>query len=229
MTKDVRKIAAQAACEWIQKGMTVGLGAGTTIAYLVEFLAVDRELAESLVFLSASAGTTRLLIDNALRVDDTAHHDQVDVYFDGCDQLDQRLYAWKSGGGIHTDEKILASMATDFILLADDSKLVDVLTLHFPLVLEVLPAAQQKVKSTIGKMFPGVELTFRLTAEGAPVLTARNNVLLEARFPVLPGLDELDRLKMLPGVVDHSLFYKMASKAIVASYGDVKVLQASRF
>ncbi|MDR6339784.1 ribose 5-phosphate isomerase A [Filimonas zeae] len=225
--KDLKKVAAVAAVEWLEKGMTVGLGAGKTIAYLIEIIEEQQELAHSLTFLSASSVTTDLLLQKQLTMGNAREYERVDVYFDSCDQLDHQLNAWKSGGGIHTDEKMLAAMADDFILLADAGKLMPVLTPDYPLVLEVIPEAARKVMAVIQKQFPGAAVGFREELQ-QPVTTHRNNYLVEVRFNTLPYLQELNLLKMLPGVLEHSLFYRMASKAIVAGYSGTDILFAPR-
>ena len=116
---DYKKQAALAAVKLIEKGMSVGLGAGATIAHLARALAADRELAASLTLLSSSRETIDLLQELQLTVADPGGWEKIDLYFDGCDQLDRQLNAFKSGAGIHTAEKILATMATEFVLLAD--------------------------------------------------------------------------------------------------------------
>jgi ribose 5-phosphate isomerase A len=224
--RSLKQMAAQAAVEWIKKEMVVGLGAGATIAYLADALKEDAELAASVTLLSVSAPVTEQLQQHGFKIADVNSFSRIDLYFDSCDQLDYQLNAWKSGGGIHTAEKLLAAMADDFVLLADTPKVVPMLTADFPLVLEVFQEAVTRIKGAMSRQFPGVELAVRSTDMGGAVITARGNMLLEARFPVLPALQELNILKMLPGVVDHSLFYRMASKAIVAGYKGTEVLMA---
>lgn len=226
--RDLKKIAALAAVEWLEKDMTIGLGAGSTIAYLIDGIAEQQNLAASLTFLSASPVTTDLLLQKKLNVADAGAYERIDFYFDSCDQLDYQLNAWKSGGGIHTDEKMLAVMADDFILLADTNKLVPVLTPHFPLVIELVPEAVPGVEAAVQKQFPGAVVELRRGEGVEPAITRRNNYLMEVRFDVLPYLQELDLLKMLPGVLAHSLFYRLASKAIVAGYSGTDILSVPR-
>ena len=79
------------------------------------------------------------------------------MYFDGCDQFDKDLNALKSGGGIHTMEKLFASMAKEFILVGDDSKYAEQLTTTFPLVLEVLPQAMSFILAKLPFLFGDVK------------------------------------------------------------------------
>jgi ribose 5-phosphate isomerase A len=220
---DYKKQAALAAVRLIEKGMSVGLGAGATIAHLARALAADPELAASLTLLSSSQETITLLQELQLNVVDASAWEQIDWYFDGCDQLDRSLNALKSGAGIHTAEKILATMAKDFVLLADAGKLVDVLDASFPLVLEVLPEATSKIRHTIAINYPTASVTLRKDGE-MPKLTARNNFLIDLRFDKIPPLQQLDAIKMWAGVVDHSLFYRIASRAIVAGPAGIETI-----
>lgn len=215
MEPNLKKEAALGAFPMIRKGMTIGLGAGATIAYLVEAIAADPELAASLTLLSSSAETIVLLKKNGLEVVDAGELAKIDLYFDGCDQVDANLNALKSGAGIHAIEKVLASMANEFIILADAAKFTDKLNAVHPLVLEVLPPAIKKIISAVEERFPGVVVSVRKKGND-PVLTERKNLLIDLRFEILPVLDELNRLKMLPGVVDHSLFLGMAKGAVIA-------------
>lgn len=223
METNFKKQAAQAALPKIRKGMTVGLGAGATIAYLVEAIAADHALAASLTLLSSSAETILLLKKHGLEVIDAGELSKIDLYFDGCDQVDANLNALKSGAGIHAIEKILAFMASQFIILADAAKFTDKLNTAHPLAMEVLPQAIKKVISIMEERFPGVVISLRKNAND-PVLTERKNLLIDLRFEVLPELSELDRLKMLPGVVDHSLFLGIASGAVIAGVDGVRVV-----
>lgn len=224
---DYKKIVALAALDYIQSGMLVGLGAGTTIGHLASALAEDRELVKTLTIVSSSQDTVRLLGDLGIVVADPGVLDSIDVYFDSCDQLDYQLNALKSGGGIHTSEKILASMARNFILLADAGKLIRELNTTFPLVIEVIPVAIGSIIHSLKERFKDVLIEIRKNGE-VPKFSERNNLLVDVFFQVLPQLEELNLIKMLPGVVEHSLFYRMSSKAIIAGPDGVVTMEADR-
>lgn len=223
---EYKKEAAMAALKMIEKGMVIGLGAGSTIAYLAEGLVADREMADSLTIASSSQDTIRLLQDLQLKVTAAGQLNGLDIYFDSCDQLDQELNAWKSGGGIHATEKILAAMAKEFILLADAGKFVAALDNSFPLTLEVLPEAAGMILSRLKDIYPAATVTVREEG-GKPRLTERNNILTDVRFQSLPQLSELNSIKMLPGVAEHSLFFRMASRAVIAGPSGIETKFAS--
>jgi len=223
---DHKMEAAKAALKLIKPGQNIGLGAGTTIANLVALLAAESSLAASLTLVSSSFKTTGLMLDNGLNVRSITLTKSLDIYFDGCDQFDAELSALKSGGGIHTSEKILATMAAEFMLIGDAAKFVNKLDATYPLVIEVLPAALPLVMRQLNGYFPDARINTRMSdkKDGATV-SDNGNLLLDVYFTQLPPLPQLNvQVKMIPGVVEHSLFYRMAGKAIIAGDEGIKII-----
>jgi ribose 5-phosphate isomerase A len=152
-------------------------------------------------------------------VNDISHTDILDIYFDGCDQIDGRLNALKSGSGIHTMEKLLASMAKKFVIIGDDSKFVQRLDPKFPLVLEVLPLAIAYVQRIMLSLYPKSVLAIRISPdqEDIPVFTRNGNLLLDCWFHEWPELEVLQvQCKKITGIIEISLFYQMVNEVIIA-------------
>lgn len=224
---DYKLEAAKAALPFIKQGQIIGLGAGSTIANLVNLIAADVELSASLTFATSSFKTSGLLIDRGLNIKAIDHLKYLDFYFDGCDQFDTQLNALKCGGGIHTTEKIMAWMANEFILIGDAGKSVDKLDTTYPLVLEVLPTALSLVNQWLVKNMPTANTTMRIsTQKDGAVITENGNYLLDIYFEEMLPLDLLNAIKMVPGVVEHSLFLGIAKRAIVAGADGIKILTA---
>jgi len=222
---DYKMEAAKAAIQFIKPGQTIGVGAGSTIANLLALLAADKELAATLSFATSSFKTAKLITDHGFTLQSSAHVKSIDIYFDGCDQFDAQLNALKCGGGIHTSEKIMASLAKEFILLGDASKSVTQLDTTYPLVLEVLPTALQLVTQWLQKNIPTANTTMRMsTQKDGAVITENGNYLLDVYFDEAMDLDKMNAIKMVPGVVEHSLFLGIASKAIIAGEDGVKMI-----
>ncbi|WP_186461750.1 ribose 5-phosphate isomerase A [Mucilaginibacter pallidiroseus] len=221
---DYKLEAAKAALKLIAPYQYIGLGAGSTIAYLVQALAADNQLAASLTVTSSSFKTNQLLLSHGLKVQVPALIDKLDWYFDGCDQFDAELNALKSGGGIHTTEKILASVASNFVLLGDDAKRVPTLTNAYPLVIEILPQALQIVLRELHDLYPSAKIAQRMSTQKDGALISDNgNMLVDVYFAEMPSPGVLNtQIKMIPGVVDHSLFYQIANKAIIAGESGVR-------
>lgn len=222
---DLKKEAAAKAITLIRDKTIVGLGAGSTIAYLVEFLKQEIENGLQIKFVTSSFSTRQLLLKNNFTVLQSASLSKIDIYFDGCDQLDKDLNALKSGGGIHTYEKLLASMADQFILIGDETKLVGNFDDRFPVVIEVLPEAAAFAPAKIQTLFPDSRSAFRISdKKDGHVITDNGNYLLDLWFKTWPDLATINPvLKTITGVVETSLFYRMAHKAIIAGTDGVKI------
>lgn len=223
---DYKMQAAKASLKFIKTGQTIGLGAGTTIFHLVDLISQDELLAVSLTIVSSSFKTRTYLSEKGLNVGFSDLTANLDSYFDGCDQFDRELNALKSGGGIHTNEKILASMATEFILIGDEGKMVSALDHRHPLVIEILPEALSVVLRKIKLTYPGAEVTLRMSnqKDGA-VISDNGNLLADIHFSELPELKELNIfIKMIPGIVEHSLFYRLATRAVIAGENGIRVI-----
>lgn len=141
--EDVKKLCAKAALNYIQDGMVIGLGGGSTILYLVEYINGSNK---KVTVVTPSVKTFEKCMEYGLKVLITCNVDHIDVAFDGCDQVDENLNALKSGGAIHTKEKIIASMADEYILLVDKSKVVPKLNFMYPVVLEIVNDSKSYVE-----------------------------------------------------------------------------------
>ena len=223
---DLKREAAAKAISLISDNTIVGLGAGSTIAYAVEFLKQEIENGLQAKFVTSSFSTRQLLLKNKFTLFQAYSLHKIDIYFDGCDQLDKDLNALKSGGGIHTQEKLLASMADQFVLLGDETKLVSNFDSRFPVVIELLPEASAFAPAQIQNLFPGSVSSFRISdKKDGLVITDNGNYLLDLRFQTWPDLATINPLlKTITGIVETSLFYKTAHKAIIAGKDGVKVL-----
>ena len=212
------------AMDMVQSGMALGLGGGSTIAGIIPALADEIKNGLSLELFTSSDATKTRIRDAGLYVHDQGHAKKLDIYFDGCDQFDQNLNALKSGGGIHTHEKILASMADQFVIVADEKKQVEFFEKKFPLVIDLLPESRDYIPPRIESHFPGSVTKFR-EQNGQWALTSNGNLLLEIWFESWPALSGINAwLKTLPGLIESSLFYSMASSAIVGSQDGARLI-----
>ena len=211
--------ASKQAFDLIKPGQVIGLGDGSTALYLTGLIAADHDLADTLTLTTSSAKTLIRMRELGLTATPLADLKAVDKYFDGCDQFDRELNALKSGSGIHSVEKILAGMAEEFILMGDLEKYAEYLTSDHPVVVEILPAALSAVSERSKMEFPLAAQTLR------PALSDRENHLLELKFSHWPALDQLNTcIKMMPGVLDHSLFYHMAGRAIISGPDGTRII-----
>ncbi|AIQ13405.1 ribose 5-phosphate isomerase A [Paenibacillus durus] len=226
MSDDIKKICAREALKFIKTGTVIGLGGGSTISYLIQYLKEDANLEIKVV--TPSVKTRLLCIQNGLEVLYTSAVEQVSVAFDGCDEVDESLNALKSGGGIHTKEKLIASMAEDYILLVDDTKFVNRLTFKHPVVLEILEDSlayvQRKVTELGGK--PSIRSS---AAKDGFTVTENGNLLLDVHFEQVEDIAKLESdLQQIRGVVDTSLFVNVATKALIAGESGIRLVSAAK-
>ena len=216
---DLKKEAARVACSYIKNNTSVGLGDGSTVRLLAGML-IDKIKEGLHVHLYTSSATTQTFLETAgMQVHDISKADSLELYFDGCDEVDHQLNALKSGSGIHTMEKLLASMAEKFIIMADAPKYVGKFDSKFPLVLEVLPQAIAFVQRKIHALYPDAGLSIRKSQEpnNNPILTRNGNWLVDCFFPFWPEAGSVQHeFKNITGVVEISLFHQLVSEAIIA-------------
>lgn len=224
---DYKKEAALNAAELVQNNSVIGLGAGSVMAHMVSILKEKVEAGLAVKILTSSFTTRLLLQQNNFIVPDTSSVSQLDIYFDGCDQFDKNLHALKSGGGIHTNEKILAVMADEFILVGDDSKYVEQLEVKYPLVLEVMPQILHFIHKAVNQLFPSVRIELRMSnkKDGA-VISENGNYIVDLWFNEWPELSTINpALKTIPGIIETSLFYNIARRAVIAGKDGVRILK----
>jgi ribose 5-phosphate isomerase A len=185
-----KRAAAEAAALLVEDGMTVGLGTGSTVAFLLPALAA-RGL--SLRCVATSPQTERAARELGLAVDPFERLDRLDIAIDGADQVAPSRWLVKGGGGAHTREKIVAAAADRFVVVASSDKLVE--AIQSPIPLELLAY--------------GLAATLRALADADPRDVPRSpdgGVIADYRGAVDDPAALAARLSATPGVVDHGLF-----------------------
>ncbi len=218
----LKKNCAKEAMRYIKNNMTIGLGGGRSIAYLIEYIKQDKNLKIKVV--TPSTKTKMLCIQNELEVLHTCSVDKVDVAFDGCDQVDENLNALKSGGGIHTKEKLIASMSKEYILLVDEAKVEKTLTFKAPVVLEILEDSLKYVERKVLELGGKPSIRSSDIKDGFTI-SDNGNLLMNITFNKVKDIYELNNsLINICGVLETSLFTNVITKAIIASENGIKVI-----
>ena len=137
----MKQKCAEQAFEMIRDKITVGLGGGATVALLIRKIAGSGKQIRAV---TPSQDTMELCMEYGIPVQPLEMTERIDIAFDGCDEVDRDLNALKSCGGIHTREKIMAAMADEYILLADENKFREKLEFNFPVTVEVMRPAWRK-------------------------------------------------------------------------------------
>ncbi|WP_238883111.1 ribose-5-phosphate isomerase RpiA [Clostridium sp. YIM B02551] len=222
---ELKKESAKRALGYIKDGMIVGLGAGGSVAYLVDYLSDEVKNGFDVRIVTPSRSTKLLCHEKGLNVLDTSLVSSIDVAFDGCDEVDAKLNALKSGGGVHTKEKLIGTMAKNYILLVDESKFSNTLTFKVPVVLEIIEEALSYIIDEVKKIGGAPKLRSSKEKDGF-VITDNGNLLLDVNFKNVNNIESLDKaLKDIRGVVETSLFVNVVTKAIVASENEIKVIE----
>lgn len=230
MSADLAKInAAAAALDYVKDGMKLGLGTGSTAAHFVRLLGERVRQGLRVAGVPTSAATQALAESAGVPLLDIEKVTQLDLAIDGADEIDPKLNLIKGGGGALLREKIVAAASAHFIVIADESKDVDVLG-AFPLPIEVTPfgfslAAQRIYQALRATGCQGAEVALREGAQaGKPLVTDGGNYILDAQAQRIPDPAALaDALKRIPGVVEHGLFLAMARTAIIGKARGVQV------
>jgi ribose 5-phosphate isomerase A len=197
--------AAEHALQYVQSGMALGLGTGTTSRHMLRGLAErlrDGRLRD-IVGVPTSQATAALAGELGIPIVTLEQRPHLDLALDGADEIDPKLDLIKGLGGALLHEKIVEASAQRLIIMADETKLVERLGTHAPVPVEVISF--------------GLPLCARRLADGSPFRTDEGNIILDCRFnPILdpPALNAA--INAIPGVVEHGLFIGMASVVLVA-------------
>ena len=223
--------AARAALAHVTSGMRIGIGTGSTAEEFVRLLAAKVGAGMRITGVPTSERTAALCRELGVPLTTLDEAPELDLAIDGADEVDPALRLIKGGGGALLREKIVAAASAGLVVIADRSKLVDVLG-RFPLPIEVnrfgLKATELAITRAAGRLGLAGSLTLRVTS-GEPFVTDGGHLILDASFGRIPDTRALsEALYAVPGVVEHGLFLGLATTVIVASAAGIQSLHATR-
>jgi ribose 5-phosphate isomerase A len=226
---DQKKAAAIRALDFVESGMKLGLGTGSTAEHFVRVLAERVAGGLKIVGVPTSERTGALATKLGIplsNLDDTPH---LDLTIDGADELDSALRLIKGGGGALLREKIVATSSDRMIVIADASKLVGTLG-AFPLPLEVIPFGAVATTKRIAEVASAYgcegKIARRCDSYGEPFFTDSENFIYDCTFGRIPDPDGLAReLNLIPGVVETGLFIGIATAALVGTPSGVDMIE----
>jgi ribose 5-phosphate isomerase A len=216
--KQKKRNAAKASLEFIEPGVVLGVGTGSTVNELIDLLPTIADRIDKVV--SSSRESTTLLEQKGFEVSTLNEVGDVDVYIDGADEATKRLHLIKGGGGALTREKVMANAARRFVCIVDETKLVGMLG-TFPLPLEVLPMAQEFVARKLVKL-----RTQPIWREG--FVTDNGNHILDVHDMHINNPLEMEtRLNQIPGVITVGLFaHRPADILLIADDSGIREMRA---
>ena len=228
-SEELKRQAAARALEYVQSGMKLGLGTGSTARHFVELLGARVRDGLDVIGVPTSETTRDDAIRCGIRLTTLDEVDRLDLTVDGADEIDPALNLIKGGGGALLREKIVAAASDRMIVIADDTKWVETLG-RFPLPIEVIPFGLGATQRAIEKAFVacGVagELVVRKAKDGHVFVTDGGHWIVDAhlgRIGDAPGLAQ--SLGLIPGVVEHGLFIGLASVAMLAGSQGIRVVE----
>lgn len=213
---DLKRQAAEAAVAFVEPGMTVGVGTGSTVNHFIDFLGKMKGRIDGAV--SSSDASTAKLKALGIPVHDLNAAGPLALYVDGADEATRALDLIKGGGGALTREKIIAAASKTFVCIVDETKLVDVLG-RFPLPVEVIPMARSHVARELARL--GGRPQWREN-----FVTDNGNVILDVHgLEILVPRQIEQRINQIAGVVTVGLFAERpADKLLVARAAGVQTL-----
>ena len=214
---EMKKIAAQAALQFVKPEMIVGVGSGSTVNCFIEALGSMKDEIKGAV--AASKNSEELLKKHGIEVFSANDVAGLDIYVDGADEINPQKMMIKGGGAALTREKIVAALAKNFICIVDSSKQVDVLGSTFPLPIEVIPMARSQVARKLVALGGAPEYR-----EG--VVTDNGNIILDVHnFAIMNPVEMEKELNNIAGVVTNGVFaLRPADTVIVGTPDGAKII-----
>lgn len=220
--------AARVALENVEAGMKLGIGTGSTAEEFVRLLAERIEAGLQIQAVPTSERTAGLCVELGVPLFSLDELPHLDLTIDGADEVDGELRIIKGGGGALLREKIVASASDELIVIADESKIVEVLG-KFPLPIEVnmfgLSVTRLAIESAASALGLSGPVELRKDRD-IPFETDGGHYILDASFGRIPDAEALaSALQAIPGVVEHGLFLNIASAAIIAGSSGIRTLK----
>jgi len=222
---EFKRKAAERAVDFVQSGMVLGLGTGSTTRFALELIGerIKRGGFKDVVGIPSSLQTEQLANEFGIPLTTFEQHPEIDLTIDGADEVDPRLNLIKGGGGALLREKVIAQASHRNVIIVDESKLSPRLGTHWPVPVEVIPFALHAEAKYL--MSLGAKVKHR--KKGGPVLltTDQGNFILDCDFGEIPDPPELATLlNRRAGIVETGLFLDLATDVIVAGKDGVRHL-----
>ncbi|KQM12758.1 ribose 5-phosphate isomerase [Methanomassiliicoccales archaeon RumEn M1] len=221
---ETKKRAARKAVEYVEDGMVLGLGTGSTTRYAVEEIGRLVREGYELVGVPTSLETERQARSLGIPISTLEEVKRLDLTIDGADEVDPQFQLIKGLGGALLREKIVAYHSRQEIIIVDSSKIVQKLGVRTPLPVEVTPFSHGRTKEAIEEL----GCTAVLRGGETPFVTDNGNYIYDCKFN---GIEDAERLEVdldsIPGVVESGLFLGLASRVVIGTEEGVEVRERS--
>jgi ribose 5-phosphate isomerase A len=226
---DLKRQAAARAVEQVREGMKLGLGTGSTAKHFVELLGERVRAGLKVIGVPTSEATRADAERCAVPLTTLDQVDRLDLTVDGADEIDPNLELIKGGGGALLREKIVAAASDRMIVIADETKWVEMLG-RFPLPIEVIPfglgATRRAIEAVFAENGVSGQMDVRKTKDGHAFVTDGGHWIVDAQLGRIPDSPRLAAaLNSIPGVVEHGLFIGLACTAVLAGPQGIRVVE----
>lgn len=217
---NAKQLAAEKAVQYIQPGMTVGLGTGSTAFFAIEKIGEMVRQGLHIQAVASSLASTDQARHNGITMVGMTEIGHIDITIDGADEVDEKGNLIKGGGGALTREKILAYNSTQVIIIVDESKL-SVSLQRFPVAVEVVPFGYNLALAHLQKLGCGASIRQK---DGGFFKTDNGNWIVDCSFGKIEDPDYLNAaINLIPGVVESGLFSNKMVHKIIVGYPDGRV------
>ena len=224
--EEAKKRVAREAVKHVEDGFVVGLGSGSTAAYVIQEIGrLMQQDGLRVLGVPSSSQAMILAVQAGVPLTTLDEHPILDLAIDGADEVDNKLDMIKGGGGALTREKIVASAAKQVLIVADETKLVKKLGTTFKVPVEVLPFALATATAAI-KELSGKPLLREGKGKVGATVTDNGNYIVDVDFGAIDDSKELNQqLKLIPGVIESGLFIGIADTVYLGKRDGIIKLQ----
>lgn len=218
----MKRLAAEKACDYIEDGMILGLGTGSTVDYALRKIGKMVNEGIKIKGIPTSFRTKKIAIEEKIPLTSLEDNPEIDITIDGADEVDSELRLIKGGGGALTREKMIAYYSKKVIIIIDETKVVKMLGIDFSLPVEVVKFGWTLTKNKLKEFNCNVELRKIMNN---PYITDNSNYIIDCEFDRIKDPEQLEiDINNIPGVVENGLFIGLADEIIVGSKQGIKTL-----
>jgi ribose 5-phosphate isomerase A len=220
--EEMKRLAAEKACDYIEDGMILGLGTGSTMEYALKKIGKMVKEGVKIKGIPTSFRTKKIANEEKIPLTSLEEDPIIDITIDGADEVDSELRLIKGGGGALTREKMIAYYSKRVIIVIDETKVVKMLGIDFSLPVEIVKFGWTLTKNKLKEFNCNVELRKIMNN---PYITDNSNYIIDCEFDRIKDPEQLEiDINNIPGVVENGLFIGLADEIIVGSKQGIKTL-----
>ena len=224
---ELKEKAAQRAVEYIESGMVVGLGTGSTTLFAIRKIGelVNQGKLKDIRAIPSSLQSEKVALELGITLISFDDESKIDITIDGADEVDEDLNLIKGGGGALLREKVLAQNSKELIIIVDEKKLSIKLGTKWHVPIEVIPFAENAESEYLRKL--GARTKVRENLDGTKFITDNRNLIIDANFGIIEDVNSLSSLlDKRAGILEHGLFVKLTDRIIVGTNEGVKIIES---